>query len=480
MSPRCRWFVALLFVVASTSRFVSADLLGEAPREKDPRRAIEQLLEDEKANPDRWEIPFAIAQKYKHTLKDCASALPHYERAMQKSAWKELRPIVEAGYCHSDTERNQRIITWFERYLATGGQVTGEKSLDLLARAYYRSGWPEKALRFAAPGSSIWKQAATKIIELDVSIQLAQNLRGIHAEKDNRIRITLPLERPYQRLLEFKVITKDERSPILAKDAGTIGENHYAELTRNGADWPDEVTLSVRVEQKIESQFQEGGPRLDPVTDPANPLFAAAHLNPQNEYSLETPEFRDMILRASDSQPDTSAKVRASLGFLRANFRYAERKVSRSAGALAVLRSGQGDCGFFSMLGMAILRVHQVPVRRVFGLNLRLAGTTHVIIEIYDARTGRWFPHDPIIPAYYGFINPMYVPFTTDEHIHGNKRVDGILHMSTPGLRWNGVQNERYTFVVRIGDQIVHSSSSPGDTADLEPAEKRPVIFVDD
>ena len=473
-----------LFICFSVIVFLAEpDFASGAPKENDPQRTIAIYMEKEQKIPADWKIPFSIGQLYKHKLKDCESALAPYERAMEKSAYSEWLPVIEAGYCYLKLKRDYRALTALEKYLTGGGAITTPLSRAFVAQVYSRNGSPEKALPFAISGSALWNRASTKTIKLDWRIPLNSALNGMRLASRDRIRITLPPDRPYQKLLSWSITETSEinlRGFSIRKSTVEINDNRYAELRRGSDGWPEEVLLHIEVEQKMFSMFRDGKPNIPTITDPLSPLYEPAHLNPRNEYSLETPEFIAIATKAAGTNSSTAERTKALLNYLRANFKYAERLVSPSAGALAVLRSGQGDCGFYSFMAMALLRTQEIPVRRAYGMNLLRKGTTHAIIEIFDEATGQWFPHDPIIASYYGFINPMYVVFSSDPDKHGKKTIDGIAHISTPLFWWVNRSERHLEFSILVDGKEIHSSTQSQSDEDLEPSEKRPVSHPDE
>jgi len=458
-------------------------LVSGANRESNPQRAITLYMEAEQKSPVDWKIPFFIGQLYKHKLKDCASAVGPYERAMEKSSYSEWLPVIEAGYCFAKLKRDDRALTTVEKYLAAGGAITTQNSRDFLAGMYSRNGLPEKALPFASKGSALWSRASTKTIRLDWRIPLDLALTKIRLASRDRIRITLPPDRPYQKLLAWSIIeTPETINSGFSVNNNTIAidDNRYVELCRGPNNWPKEILLHLEIEQKMSSMFKDGKPNIVAIKDLSSPLYEAAHLNPRNEYSLESPEFLSIASTASGTNDLLAVKTKALLNYLRANFKYDKRRVPRSEGALAVLRSGQGDCGFYSFMAMALLRTQGIPVRFVYGLNLLRKGTTHAIIEIYDSATNQWFPHDPIIASYYGVINPMYVVFSSDTDRHRKKIIDDIVHIDTPRFWWDGGTERHFDFSILVEGKEIHSSKQNPSDEDMEPSEKRPVSQPDE
>lgn len=471
------------FLLASLSLCVGLLLVhsvrGEAEGEAgaDSLKKIETLQAREAENPQDWKIPFKIGQIYKHERKDCARALPAYERSAEKSGYREAQVLIEMGFCSSKLGQNEKTIQAFERHLAlTGGRLDSEKARSLLASAYLRDGHPEKALPFAKPGSPAWIRASDKTMRLEMKIAWKEALGRFRLENEKKIRITLPLDRPYQRLLSYE-IKSTGRGVEVSREPVVVGLNRYAEISRGDA-WPDEIVLTMLVSQRVASIFEGSGPEMRVVHEAASPLYAEASFNPDNEYSLNDEEFLRIVDASYHRDSPVDVGVRESMDYLRSHFKYARRRLQRKAGALAVWKSGQGDCGFYSMLAMAMLRARGIPVRRLYGLNILRDGSTHVIVEMYDDRTRQWFPHDPIIAHYFGFINPMYIPFSSDLHVHGRKRIDGVAHIDTPEFFWIGNRPDRLRFEVKVGETIVHASTAAA-TLDLEPSEKATLTYPD-
>ena len=422
---------------------------------------LEKLIANEKENPSDWKIPYQIGQIFKHKKKSCSSALPHYERALEKSGHREIRLIVEAGSCQLALGDPQGALAHMEKFLSLGGKPESPVARGYTARLFFQNGMPDKALEYADKGTSLYNKLSPKVFRLEWKLALAYEMNRGKRKADTVLRLTLPFEAPYQHLASWSIQSANpaEQSWMsVAQQPIVFGENQYAELRRIGPAWPEEIVLTLEVHQTPYSIFSHGRPEVLAATDVNSPFFDAANLNPRNMFSLSEPEFQAMGVTAIEGASSNTDKLRNIMNYVRRHMKYAPRKVKSSEGALAILKSGQGDCYFYTLTAMGLARTQHLAVRSLYGVTFNNQGSTHVILEAYDANRAEWFPVDPQASAYFGRINAMYVPFSRHPQSHGVRRFDGILHIDTPFLRKQAGKLRPLAISVSVDGQVIHSS----------------------
>lgn len=460
---------------------VVTSIFGLAPQEQ-VRKLIARHEAAEAAEPANWRHPFAIGQAYKHKLMDCASALVAYERAIQKSSHTEFRPIIEAWSCLKKQGDESRILYHFDQYLSQGGKIEDEKHRESAARLFAAFGRPERVLELAKEGTQLYNRHSAKIITIQMRIGFVNALKKHKSTDADIVRLAMPLERAYQKLLSWSIVPVGKANGFtVLPNLVQVGENRYAELRRSGA-WPQELDVRVQVEQSPVSLIANGTIDAQPVTNPTTVNYAEATHNPENWYSLDDPDFVALASQIVEGAASSHDKVVRLLDYERAHFRHAPRLLKRSDGAYKVLKSGQGDCGYFSFVAMALLRTQRYPTRFLYGMGIFSAGNSpHAIIEVFDKAKSQWIPIEPQSKKKFGASKPNFVVFTTAIHKHGTQRIDGILHFDTPRFHWDTNGRVRpIEFSVLINGKEVHSVKANGPATEMEPSERRSFAVPED
>ena len=320
-----------------------------------------------------------------------------------------------------------------------------------LAWLYIRKGDPNAAMRVAPADSWVSDYLADRTIAIDWNIRLTELLRAWGIADTRKIRLTLPVDRPYQKLKSAKISFAGRAKFGVRRSSGR--GNNFLELDRkNEAAWPETIRLQLLVDQSRRSMLDRRPVDLA-ASAAGDAQYAYASENRDGLFSLDNDEFRALVREVTAGADNTGEKVELALNYLRANYRYGDRP--QGGNVFDWWKFGTGDCGNFTYIAIGMLRALDVPVRGMYGIgswNDPPPALPHSIIEIYDASTKQWFPHDPQVEYLYGTINPDYVPFTV-----GNPRQDaavfdehtGAWDIDTTWFYWNGSGAGSLKFDVR-------------------------------
>lgn len=414
-------FLALLNATASGLFSQSADeayqrgiqLLYQAGR---PQEALAQFRAAHALDPAPWSRAFMIGYTLKQYLSRPEEALAYFEEAWRRNSELNELPYKETILC---LEQLQRFPEAIERNrsaqaaLRTAGKPIPPWFAENLAYLHFQSGDLESARRLAPSGGWTAAQLAPRIIEIDWNLRFVQLLQAWRIDTVERVRLRLNVE---QRVVRS----------ISTRPAGLAAAR------------------------------------------PGDPVHAWASENKNGLFSLDNAAFRARIREITGAGATSGEKAELALRWLRANFRYGEKP---EGGAVADwLEYGSGDCGYYTFIAIAMLRALDIPVRGVYGLNPwsdPAPALPHSIIEIYDASTGRWFPHDPQSEALYGVINPAYVAFTAGNPAQDAavRAPDGVWELDTVWFFWEGSGRDTLAYTVRSAGASTVASRS----ADLAP-----------
>lgn len=92
-----------------------------------------------------------------------------------------------------------------QKALQNNGKTPSAWFTENLAWAYYLKGDIANAARYAPPGTWVASQIADRNIEIDWKLRLTQLLESWRLSDQKTIRLTLPIDRPYQKLTSARV-----------------------------------------------------------------------------------------------------------------------------------------------------------------------------------------------------------------------------------------------------------------------------------
>jgi tetratricopeptide (TPR) repeat protein len=432
--------------------------------ENKPTEALPYFQESFNLQPEIWSRPFMIGYILRNYLKDPVGALPFLQKSTILNLDAEEVPIKEYILCLESVKKYDLAIEENKKYQQTinsKGKSPSSWFQENLAWLYFSKGDRKNALFYAPEGSWVRDQLSPKQISIQWEIQLTQLLESWRIGDGDKLRITIPFTRPYQKLL---LVELSESNNLIRFTQVESRGNSFLELEKDpGNSWPSTLKLHLVVEQNADQMIKLPS-KLKPSRK-GDPQFEWASENRDGLFSLDDPEFINLVQRVTASGKTTAEKINLALSYLRKNYRYGDRVEGSSVKDW--LKQGTGDCGYFTYIAIGMLRALKVPVRGVYGIgpwNDPHPALPHSIIEIYDSSTGQWFPHDPQSEQYYGIINPGYVAFTA-----GNPRQDaaflnqeGVWEIDSVWFFWNGSGRETIDFEIKNSNSTNISSRSLG------------------
>lgn len=469
-----------------TGLFFCMSLFAETPQESynlgidllykqnKPEEALVQfkraLRED-----GQWSRPFMAGYTLKVYLKRPAEALDYLARAASlvqgedEIAYREYVQCLEIlGKTDEAIKQNQSA----QRILREKGKTPTPWFAENLAWLYYQKGDFANAARLAPPGSWVSQQVQDRSIEIDWKIRLTQLLEAWRLQDQKTIRLTLPVDRPYQKLVSAKV-TGIGPQRIRTRRVSSRG-NQFVELTRTGDTWPEQVRLQLSVEQNMRPiASHPAGLRRASSSDAE---YAWASENADGLFALDNPQFISRMNTIARDGRTPGEKADILLRYLRANFKYGEK--AEGGNVNDWLEFGSGDCGYFTFIAIAMLRSQGIPVRGLYGIgpwNDPAPALPHSILEIYDASTGQWFPHDPQSENLFGVINPSYVPFTAGSPKNeAAVLTDGIWEIDTVWFFWTGSGKDTIAYNVKLKTQTASRAMPEAPASYKEPGRGGP------
>ncbi len=438
---RYRVVILLLLALAPGFTYAGEDPYGEGIKElytnKNPKRAIELFQEARRKDPKAWATVFMIGYAYRSGLQDNKSALPYLRESLKMENGGDPQPPTELAYCLTDLGMFEEAIPMFERAKAAHAKKSGSAPAWLLegqAYSFFKKGDVASAFATAPSGSAMKEWLSPKTITIRWRIKLRDGLTKVGAGGDSTVRITIPLDRPYQTIESLQ--TDLAQNGVSVKRVSGVG-NRFIEITRTGGEWPETMTFNLRVKQNVTSLAPS---TVQAVTKQNDPNYEYANDNGNGYYGLDNDEFQSELRGAVKKGRSTAERTRLVLDYLRAHFKYDERIAGGNV--VEMWKSGQGDCGYYSEIAIGMVRSQRVPVRFVYGLNAGFnPPLPHAILEIYDGK--RWFPADPQSADMYGVILPTYIPMTAYSSSGGFRRgSDNIAHIDIMQFFWTGSGSE--------------------------------------
>ncbi len=415
-----------------------------------PAEALAAFKKSNELEPNIWSRPFMIGFTLKNYLNNAIDALPYLEKSWTLNIEGDELPFKETITC---LEQIRKLDDAIARNLKAQSALKAINKApsgwfqENLAWLYFSKGDTDKAIQFAPEGSWVKEQLTPKIISIDWHIHLTSLLSSWKIMDGDTIRITLPIDRPYQKLIAVNF--SSDNSEIQTSRISKRGNNFLQIDKPPGTDWPDEIRLQIQVEQNQKSIT--GKPAKLKASRPGDANYEWANENRDGLFSLEDPEFINRIHEITANGKTLGEKADLALSYLRSNYTYGER-----VGGDTIkdwLNQGTGDCGYFTYIAIGMLRALKIPVRGVYGIGPwtdPAPALPHSILEIYDASKNQWFPHDPQSETLFGVINASYVAFTA-----GNPKQDaavlaedGIWEIDSVWFFWNGSGADTISFNV--------------------------------
>ncbi len=403
-----------------------------------PQDALSYFKDAYRLEPNQWSRPFMIGFTLKNYLQNPKEALPYLETSWQLNAERDELPYKETIQCLESLGKIDLAIqknSLAQKELKSAGKTPSQWFSENLAWLYYSKGDTNQALQIAPNGSWVKSQLAPRTIDIVWNIQLTKLLEAWRIQNNDTVRITLPVDRPYQKTVSFR----SDSPGIQTKRKASRG-NQFLELKKDpGTEWPQQIRLELKIDQNLRRVGSRPA-KLKP-SSPNDPYYAWATENRDGLFSLEDPEFLAKVEEITASGNTLGEKVELALSYLRKNYKYGTRVEGSSVKEW--LEQGTGDCGYFTYIAIGMLRALKIPVRGLYGIGTWSdppPALPHSILEIYDASTDQWIPHDPQSDQLFGVINPSYIPFTAGNPKQDSAFLasDGIWEIDTVWFFWNG------------------------------------------
>lgn len=434
-------------------------------QQNQPQQALAIFADLDRAEPERsWATTFMCGYVLRVYLKQPAEALPYLIRSRRMVKGENEDPYKNAIQAREDLKDTAGALRESDaalRELRSFQKTPSAWFAENRAWLLMQLGRFDESLRTAPAGSWVATQLAPREIAIEWRLNFAQLMQswGISAEKT--VRLSLPLERVYQKTLKREALISEG---ITSQYTSRDGQN-YLQLSRNeAAAWPTQITLRFLLRHEPARGIRNM--RLQAAT-PGTKLYTYATDNGNGSYSLENPEFIRLVESVTARGRNLTEKAMLALAYLRANFRYGEKPNLAKWNAYDALKFGSGDCGYYSYISIAMLRALKIPVRGVYGLNEwkdPAPAMPHAIIEIYDAGSRQWLPHDPQSELHFGFINTNYVPLfaPNPEQTTAHRAADGVVEIDTTYFFWSGSGADTITYEIRqTGANTIASRSLP-------------------
>lgn len=415
-----------------------------------PQEAFDIFAELDRSEPERsWATTFMCGYALRVYLKKPAEALPYLTRSRLLVKGENEDPYkntIQAREDLKDYSGALRESDFALKHLAQFGKTPSAWFPENRAWLFMQMGRYDEALKVAPAGSWVYEQLAPREIRVDWRLNFAKLMRDWNLVNEKTVRLTMPLERIYQKVLKREFDFPENISSTERLRDGV----RYLEITRqDNTEWPE--TVNVRLLIRQEPARGNRNMRLAQVTDPSDRLYAFATENGGGTFSLDNPEFIRKVesITASGRTPTERAKL--ALNYLRANFKYGAKPNLARWNAHDALNFGSGDCGYFSYISIAMLRALKIPVRGVYGLNQwkdPAPALPHAIIEVYDAGSRQWLAVEPQSEMLFGYINANYLPLYAANPISSNsaRGADGVVEIDTTYFFWTGSGAETLTY----------------------------------
>jgi len=433
-----------------------------------PTEALEYFTKANQIEPNTWSRPFMIGYTIKNYLHRPSDAYPFLEKSWDLNTEGDELPFKEMITCLEQLKKLEEAISYnlkAQTKLKSLNKTPSSWFQENLAWLYFSKGDTNKAIQFAPDGSWVKEQLAPKLITIEWNIQLTKLLSAWNIGDGKIIRITLPIDRPFQKLMSAEL--KSQGYDLKTKRISKRG-NQFLEIERDEySQWPDEINLSLKIEQNLKSMSSK--PAKLKAASMGDPNYEWASENRDGLFALDNAEFIAQVNEITLNGRTLGEKADLALSYLRSHYTYGERVSGNSVKEW--LDQGTGDCGYFTYIAIGMLRALKIPVRGLYGIGPwtdPAPALPHSILEIYDASKNQWFPHDPQSEQWFGVINPSYIPFTAgnpkqDAAVQGE---DGIWEIDSVWFFWNGSGKDTISFQVKnLGNQVASRSLSVKEVA---------------
>ena len=245
--------------------------------------------------------------------------------------------------------------------------------------------------KLAGRHTRIYKRLSPRILTLTLNLRFRKMMERhlAHRYQPGIIRITLPIDRPYQKILS--VTSKPAYRRIFK-----VKDRNYIEFDFTGG-YPERLIIAIRVKYKVVNAMPK---RIVAVTDPNAEQYYYTK-NATRQYDINNPILIRFIKKLTAKKRTLKEKVIAVWRWLPRNLHFKGsliRQMRRSGRyrKLPPIRKISDvyryrycrDCGDISDLFIGLMRILKIPARR-------LGTMTHIQAEIYNAETGRWMYIEP-------------------------------------------------------------------------------------
>jgi len=423
-----------------------------------PDRALPLFQADFRKHPDKWAAVFMIGYvQYAYYHKPDV-ALPYFQKALALNKENDPQPATLLGDVMRDLSRFDKALAYYNQAgqaFRARNQPVSDNVKYGIAFTYFKMGDAERAYKEAPPGNWLKSYLSPRTIDINWKINVGEGLAKWRLSDEKTIRISLPLDRPFQKLVSFEAKLPEGFTSKRADNK----DNRFLEVSRGNQPWPTTLAVSFRVTQNFKKMIPR--PAHLQAVDETSPLWGFASENQGGFNSLDNPDFTNLVQRITANGKSTGEKLDLAYRYLRSHFKYEKRIADKNV--YEILQSGQGDCGYYSAVAVGLGRALHVPVRFVYGLNSGFdPPLPHAIIEIYDAESRQWFPHDPQSDELYGIIDPTYIPttaFPANSDSIG-RGADGIWQIDIMQFFWAGSGNDTLAVTIKSETPAVASRAA--------------------
>ena len=405
-----------------------------------PHDAIRLFQQAHQVDPRQWPAPFMVGYIYRSDLKQPAAAAAYLEKAAALGPESPL-PLNELTATYAELGRFVQALDTGKAALAlyeSKGEAPSDWLRNHVAWLHFKQGDVAAALQTATPGNGLFKLLRPKEITIRWPVSLAAVFRKWGVGSEEKVAITVPVDRPYQTLVSADVLVSEG---FISTEKLEARGNRFLVLSRSAGAWPEQATLVFRVHQTIVGELP-GRKGQFAAANEDDPNFEFAVYDGGGYFSQSDARLVDLVARTSAAASTEGEKADLLLRHLRANFRYGARTADRNI--LEIFQSGSGDCGYYAVVAMGFLRARRIPVRFLYGFNaVYNPPLPHAVIEMYEAGRDRWVPHDPQADDYFGIINPGFVAFTayppdaSDPRSWNPQTAGGIRYVDTMNFFWS-------------------------------------------
>lgn len=246
------------------------------------------------------------------------------------------------------------------------------------------------------------------------------------SKKDIRVQFTVPGLPPFSNLKSSR--TSHSIYPEKIQKEANGNKTLLFTIDLSGGEKKD-LTLHWIVELSYSSQLAEK--ERSKLKD----SLKIKYLSAENDIESDHSEIRAKAKSLTGGTRDNLEKLKKIVTFVRSHIKYDRQGIDSTTGALAALRTGNGDCTEFSILSVALARAAGIPARAVGVMNMynapgSAAYDNHNTAEFYI--NGKWIFTDVNISGNIGEVR---------EHILVLRR--GLFTDNVPWYEWRTLQGPR-------------------------------------